>query len=195
MINTDIKLQKPEKYYGAIYTRKTPGYSHWIIIWLITTLLLTSSILFIAMNALTSNLFVPILFLVALSLLFPFFVVSTILVFTYNKEAFKYELVYNRTQYAYNVFKTWVEQKHGIEINPEQSLELMNGKKTIITKNGKEYEIYLKPTLESQKLFTTGSYQETEKFHYKNWDYDTDKIDLQLLFKKQQKPAKEKAWR
>lgn len=147
------------------------------------------------MNTLTSNLWVPILFLVALSLLFPFFVVSTILLFTYNKDAFKYEIVYNRTQYAYNVFKTWVEQKHGIEINPEQALGLMNGKKTIIIKNGKEYEIYLKSTLESQKLFTTGNYQETEKFHYKNWDYDTNKIDLQLLFKKQQKPVKEKAWR
>lgn len=194
MLNIDIKLQKPEKYYGAIYTHNAPGYKRWLTGWVVSTFLICSSIHFITTNALTDNILVPILFLVTLGLLFPIFVLTTIVLFVYNKIFFKDTIHLNRIKYAHTVFKTWVEQKHGIEIDTDQALQLMNGNTITIVKNSKKYEIYLKETIENKKLFTIGNYLEEEKFNYKNWDYDTDKLDLQLLFKKQYKQPKEKTW-
>lgn len=195
MINTDIKLPKPEQNYGAIYGRGNHQ-QEWrfvaLILSVITLLAITAFLI-----TLTST-----VGMIAFLLNIVIIIISVFLIFWlalktigYNPDNYQKDIRQKRTNYAHTIFKQWVEQRYDIQITEDQALKLMNGSIIIVNKNDKERIVKFKRTPESSKLFTVG----TKKYYdfkdtNENWDYDTDKIDFQLVIKKKAKPVKEKIW-
>lgn len=196
MINTDIKLPKPDKYYGAIYGRNNHK-QDWLIVALIATFLtvIASTITTLLITTATNSLWV---FGIGLTVI----LAATALVawvanraINYNLDNYQKDIKQGRTQYAKTVFKQWVQQRYEIEITENQAITLMNGSSIVITHNNKKRTVHFKRTPGSKKLFETGNKKYTNfKDTKENWDYDTNKIEFQLVIHKKQKPVKEKIW-
>ena len=184
MLNLDIKLQNPEKHYGAIYGRtpnsKTLWYTSFYASATIVFFVYTTALITLPQRVHPTILTIMIIALIGISILAG-------KTFGTNQNQFKLDLHNNRIKYAHTVFKTWVEQKHGIEITEEKALKLMNGNTISIFKNDKKIPVNFKRTPESEKLFTTGNMKhEYPKNIKEKWDYSTENIDLQLVINKTQ---------
>lgn len=195
--NQEIKLQKPEQYYGAVYGRGNHKQ-----IWLVFASAFLMISLFSSKIAMTL-LFVPPsnrlliaieagVFLLIFTLLLAFGVYAI----EYNAKNYQKDIQQARTEYAQTIFKTWVEQKYDVQITGEQALALMDGKSVNINKNDKKRTVNFKRTPVSEKIFTTGNRKyNSRRDTVENWDYNTDNLNLQLIINKKPKPVKEKVWK
>lgn len=192
--NPDIKLEKPEQYYGAVYGRGTNKQTWLYVIFALTIVLWVEAMFVLFPLALLTTLISLVFFvLLLISPIIPF--VVGVITFTYNSGNFEDDIQKGRTTYAHNQFKTWVEQKYGVPITEEQALNLMNGKTvTIQLTDNKEKTVKFKNHKEMSNLFKIGTTKHATFEQAKTWDYDTDKLDFQLIVIKKQKPVKEKIW-
>lgn len=193
--NQEIKLQKPEQYYGAVYGRGNHK-QIWLYIAFVCTIIFCSTTTILLVMALIPPISILggiSMALIMISVIIPFFV--GVITFTYNSGNFTDDIKQGRTKYAHTEFKTWVEQKYGVQITEEQALNLMNGANVAIQlTDSKEKSVRFKETEGMSKLFKIGRTNYANFQQAKTWDYDTDKLDFQLLINKKQKPVKEKTW-
>lgn len=193
MINSDIKIPKPDQYYGAVYGRNNHNQA-WLyvcfcsslILWLGSFMILYSTADRKNSGSVALNFGIVIILLLIPSILAAF-------TFNHNSHNFKKDIYQGRINYAHTQFKTWVEQNYGLQITEDQALQLMNGN-TIPVRlaDKKEKLIRLNNNEEMSNLFKIGTANFAEFKQAKTWDYDTDKLDIQIIISKQQKPVKEK---
>lgn len=186
--NSEVKLEKPEQYFGAVYGRGTQKRAWFYIAYVCAvTFYVIAFLLSLAVTSPKGILFTLSFALAIVFIIAPIFV--DVIMSTYYPSNFEKEMQKGRTTYAHTEFKTWVEQRYGAQLTEDQALSLMNGKPTEITINDEEKIVYFQDNTESSKLFNTGTPNYIRMKDIKEWEYEINENDLKLVINNKEKPS------